>query len=328
MAEILRVRKLSVDFFQKSLRIPAVIDLSFDLQENTSLAVVGESGSGKSTLALAMVNLLPSNAYVRDGEIVYSTRDGDVLDILKLDPFADRLRYIRGNEMGIIFQEPASCLNPLYTVGWQIDEKKKYWDFKSKEVRKADIISKLREMGFHNPEATYHSYPFQLSGGMNQRIMISMALTSNLRLLICDEPTSALDVTTQRQILILLKELQEKYKFAIVFITHNLDIASFIAEQILVMYRGLCVERGKTTKILSDPIHPYTRYLISSGESIKKRSKFSHTRATVGRKINVTGCPFCHTCEQILDECTESLPPESNLEGRIVRCWHYTHKEE
>lgn len=321
MIDILQVKNLSIDFLQKSTTVHAIVDLSVDIKEGKCLAIVGESGSGKSTLALAIANLLPNNAYAKNGQILYRARNGEVIDIIRLNPFSEKLRYIRGNEIGIIFQEPSSCLNPSYTVGWQLDEKRKFWDRKSKELRESEIISQLREMGFLDPKHIYNSYPFQLSGGMNQRIMISMFLSPNLRLLICDEPTSALDVTTQRQILILLKDLQDRYRFAMMFITHNLDIARVVSDEILVMYRGFCVEKGENSQLMDEPLHPYTRYLINSAKSLRNGSRMLTVSSV--RKTYIQGCPFHQMCPEALPKCSEIIPPQSTFKRRILRCWLY-----
>jgi ABC-type dipeptide/oligopeptide/nickel transport system ATPase component len=251
MSALLRVENLNIEF--GSLR--ATENVSFEMAEGETLAVVGESGSGKSVTALALTRLLPAPPACRvTGRIEFAGRD-----ILTL-PDRD-LRAIRGKGIAYIFQEPSSSLNPVFTIGYQIREAIELHRPEVADVR-AEIVRALDLVGIREPEKRLEDYPHQLSGGMQQRVMIAMALACQPKLLVADEPTTALDVTIQKQIMDLLKELKRSSNMAILLITHNFGLVSDFADRVVVMFRGKIVESGLTAKVLRNPQHPYTQALI------------------------------------------------------------------
>ena len=252
---MLEVRDLSISFDSDEGRTPAVQGLSFLLGEGETLAIVGESGSGKSVTALALTRLLPEPPAIYEG--------GDILldgkPILSMDE--RMLRSVRGNRIAYIFQEPATSLNPVYSIYWQIAEAIHQHRPEVRDVRQ-EVIYWLDQVGIVNPEERLRDYPFQLSGGMQQRVMIAMALCCRPDILVADEPTTALDVTIQRQILTLFKSLKERFRMSMILITHNFGIIGGLADKVAVMFRGRLVEFGETAGVLRNPKHPYTRALI------------------------------------------------------------------
>ena len=252
---MLEVRDLSISFDSDEGRTPAVQGLSFLLGRGETLAIVGESGSGKSVTALALTRLLPEPpAIYEGGEILF-----DGKPVLSMDE--RMLRSVRGNRIAYIFQEPATSLNPVYSIYWQIAEAIHQHHPEVVDVRR-EVIYWLDQVGIVHPEERLHDYPFQLSGGMQQRVMIAMALCCRPDILVADEPTTALDVTIQRQILNLFKSLKEKFRMSMILITHNFGIISGLADKVAVMFRGRLVEFGETAGVLRNPKHPYTRALI------------------------------------------------------------------
>ena len=252
---LLHVNNLAIHFAMETGTIEAVRGISFSLARGETLAIVGESGSGKSVTGLALTRLLPEPpAVYRSGEILLDGRD-----VLKMSP--RELRNIRGNRIAYIFQEPSTSLNPVFTIRSQIAEALRLHRPEVKELD-AEIVKYLDMVGIVNPEQRMHDYPHQLSGGMQQRAMIAMALSCEPDVLVADEPTTALDVTIQAQIIDQLRELKERLRMAIILITHNFGIISGIAEHVAVMFRGKIVEQGTTKSVLSNPQHAYTRALI------------------------------------------------------------------
>jgi ABC-type dipeptide/oligopeptide/nickel transport system ATPase component len=272
---MLEVRNLSISFRSGEVCMPAVQSVSFSLGESQTLAIVGESGSGKSVTAMALSKLLP------DPPAIYEA--GDILldgkSILSMDE--KKLRSIRGNRIAYIFQEPATSLNPVYSIYQQIAETIRQHRPEVRDLR-GEVIHWLNQVGIIAAQERLHDYPFQLSGGMQQRVMIAMALCCRPDILIADEPTTALDVTIQRQILDLFRSLKERYRMSIVLITHNFGIIAGIAEKVAVMFRGRLVEFGETEKILREPEHPYTRALIDCvpklGSGLKRLKTIDYTR--------------------------------------------------
>lgn len=253
---LLQINHLSITFRNRLGSSTAVRDLSLNLDENETLAIVGESGSGKSVTALALTGLLPPPPSCKvSGEIFYNGQD-------LLTAPEKQLRKLRGDAIAYIFQEPATSLNPVFTIGFQIKEAIRAHLPKGSNVHER-AIKALEEVGIRNPEARLRAYPFEMSGGMQQRVMIAMALACEPRILIADEPTTALDVTIQKQIIDLLKAIKEKRKMAIMMITHNFGIVSGFADRVAVMYRGQIVETGPTKTVLNAPQHPYTQALIA-----------------------------------------------------------------
>jgi len=272
---MLEVRDLSISFDSDEGRTPAVQGLSFLLGRGETLAIVGESGSGKSVTALALTRLLPEPpAIYEGGEILF-----DGKPVLSMDE--RMLRSVRGNRIAYIFQEPATSLNPVYSIYWQIAEAIHQHHPEVVDVRR-EVIYWLDQVGIVHPEERLHDYPFQLSGGMQQRVMIAMALCCRPDILVADEPTTALDVTIQRQILNLFKSLKERFRMSMILITHNFGIIGGLADKVAVMFRGRLVEFGETAGVLRNPKHPYTRALIDCvprlGAGLKRLKTIDHSQ--------------------------------------------------
>jgi len=254
-APLLDIRNLAIHFATETGTVEAVKGLSLTLNEGETLAIVGESGSGKSVTGLALTRLLPEPpAIYKSGEILLKGRD-----VLKMSP--RELRSIRGNQIAYIFQEPSTSLNPVFTIRSQIAEAIRLHRPEVRDVD-AEVVKYLDLVGIVNPQQRMRDYPHQLSGGMQQRAMIAMALSCEPDLLVADEPTTALDVTIQAQIIEQLKDLKQRLRMAIILITHNFGIISGIADRVAVMFRGRIVEYGETREVLSNPQHAYTRALI------------------------------------------------------------------
>jgi len=253
--DLLSVRNLYIDFRSDGQRVEAVKGISFSLQKGHTVAIVGESGSGKSVTALSLTGLLPDEPLCTiRGEIDYQGKS-------LLSASNKALRQIRGKEIGYIFQDAATSLNPAFTIGYQIAEVIKIHMPMIKNVE-SRVVEVLSQVGIRNPQERYKAYPHELSGGMQQRAMIAMALVCEPKIVIADEPTTALDVTIQKQIIDLLKELKQKYQMSIIMITHNFGIVKGFADELIVMFRGQIVEQGPTNEILDNPKHPYTKALI------------------------------------------------------------------
>ncbi|HEV3210487.1 MAG TPA: ABC transporter ATP-binding protein [Chthoniobacterales bacterium] len=252
---MLEVRDLSIGFGSREGRTAAVRSLSFSVGEGETLAIVGESGSGKSVTALALTRLLPEPPAIYESGDIFL----DGKPILSMNE--KMLRSVRGNRIAYIFQEPATSLNPVYSIYQQIAETIRQHHPEVRDLRK-EVIYWLDQVGIANARERIHDYPFQLSGGMQQRVMIAMALCCQPDILVADEPTTALDVTIQRQILSLFKSLKERYRMSMILITHNFGIIAGLADNVAVMFRGHLVEFGQTDALLRAPKHPYTRALI------------------------------------------------------------------
>ncbi|MBX7157691.1 MAG: ABC transporter ATP-binding protein [Verrucomicrobiae bacterium] len=253
---LIKVSHFSLGFQQNHRIMPAVKDVSFEIFSGETVAVVGESGSGKSVTALALTRLLPCPpAIYQGGEIEFEGKS-----VLKMS--SESLKKMRGKGVAYIFQEPGSSLNPVFSIGFQIAEAIRLHRPEIKDV-KAEIVRLLELVGIQNPKQRINDYPHQLSGGMQQRVMIAMALACEPKLLVADEPTTALDVTIQKQIMDLLRELKEKLGMTILLITHNFGLVSGFANKVFVMFRGKIVESGPTSEILKHPRHPYTQALLA-----------------------------------------------------------------
>lgn len=281
-AKLLDIRDLRVSFHGEGNPVEAVKGISFDLTEGETLAIVGESGSGKSVTCMGLTRLLPAPPKCQlSGDIQLNGRD-----ILGLS--SRELRKIRGKEVSYIFQEPSSSLNPVFTIGSQIAEVIKLHLPEVKNVRER-VVEYLDLVGIRNPEQRYKAYPHELSGGMQQRVMIAMALACEPRLLIADEPTTALDVTIQAQIMDLLRDVRKRLNMSIILITHNFGIVNGFADKVMVMYRGEVVETGPTDEILQKPQHPYTQALLRCiprlGSDVERLETIDHDKiASYGMK--------------------------------------------
>ncbi len=263
--KILQVKDLCVHFQTYSGIVQALRGVTFDLYKGETLALVGESGSGKSVTTKTITRLLPQNAMVLRGSVNYNA-----VDLLTLTE--SEICKIRGNKIGLIFQDPLSALDPVMKIGKQITETLRIKLGMSRTDAKERAIELMRSVDIPNPEKRYNEYPFQFSGGMRQRIVIAIALSCNPELLICDEPTTALDVTIQSQILELISDMQKKNDLSVIFITHDLGVVANVADRVCVMYAGKIVEVGTVEDIFYDPRHPYTWSLLSSMPSLESRS--------------------------------------------------------
>lgn len=264
--KILQVKNLEINFQTSNGMVHAVRDVSFELYKGETLAIVGESGSGKSVTAKSLMGLLTPNAVVEGGSILY-----DGIDLLKLKE--DDFHKYRGNKIGIVFQDPLSCLNPIMKVGKQLTESMRLNGSYSKAAAKKRAIELLAGVGIREPEKCYNQYPFELSGGMRQRVVIAIALSADPEVLICDEPTTALDVTIQAQILELINEIKQERRLSIVFITHDMGVVANMADRIAVMYAGKIVEYGTSDEIFFEPAHPYTWALLASVPDFDTKEK-------------------------------------------------------
>jgi peptide/nickel transport system ATP-binding protein len=253
---LLTVRDLRVRFSGDAGAVTAVDGVSFELHRDEVLGIVGESGSGKSATVMSVIGLLDANAIV-DGEVRFGERD-----LLSLG--ADQLRHIRGGEIAMVFQDPMTSLNPVYTVGWQIAEQLREHTGIGPAEARAQVVELLRSVGLGDPEQRFHDFPHQLSGGMRQRVMIALALSCNPSVLIADEPTTALDVTIQAQILDLIRRLRADHRSSVILITHDMGVIAEMTDRVVVMYDGKVVEQGSVSQLFADPLHPYTWGLLNS----------------------------------------------------------------
>jgi oligopeptide/dipeptide ABC transporter ATP-binding protein len=320
MAErLLEVNDLKVRFATEDGVVQAVSGISFALERGKVLGIVGESGSGKSVTAMTLMGLTRGVNARFEGEVLYKGTD-----LLKV---SDReLQDFRGNELGMIFQDPMTSLNPVYRIGEQIVEAIRAHDKIDKRGARARAIELLRQVGIPNPEARVDDFPHQFSGGMRQRAMIAMALSCNPSILIADEPTTALDVTIQAQIVELVSRLKDDFDSAVIFITHDLGVIADIADEIIVMYAGRVVERGSKRDIFYDPQMPYTWGLLGSIPRLDRpRPERLHTiEGMPPSLINLPeGCKFRPRCPHAFDKCMQEPQLENRVEspGHLDRCW-------
>jgi peptide/nickel transport system ATP-binding protein len=271
MLPLLRINDLSIDFISESGVTSALKDISLSVDRGEILAIVGESGSGKSVTALSILHLLASTAKFTSGEIIYSEDGKNEIDLTKLPN--KQMQKIRGNKIAMIFQEPMTSLNPVFTCGNQVAESIQLHKKISTSDARQQAIEWFRKVKLPEPEKVFSKYPHQLSGGQKQRVMIAMAISCKPSLLICDEPTTALDVTVQKNILQLIKELQEEQKMGVIFITHDLGVVSEIADKIAVMYKGKIVETNSRKEIFTNPQHPYTKSLLACRPVFHKKGE-------------------------------------------------------
>ena len=324
MAELLQVKNLQTSFFTPEGEVRAVDGVSFEIHEGKTIGLVGESGCGKSVTSLSIMRLIPSPpGKIVGGEILYRGRD-----LLKLNN--EEMRKIRGNEISMIFQEPMTSLNPVFTVGDQIGEAIRLHQGLGKREARDKTIEMLRLVKIADPESRVDAYPHQLSGGMRQRVMIAMALSCNPSLLIADEPTTALDVTIQAQILELMKELQQKIGMALLLITHDLGVVAEQADDVAIMYAGKIVERSDTRAIFNQPLHPYTVRLLNSlpGAGSLKKKRLDAIPGVVPSPLNLpSGCRFRDRCPRAAEMCAQ-VEPElvEEAAGHTVAC-HFPHTE-
>ena len=322
---ILDVKGLKTTFFTDDGEIPAVDNVDFHIREGEVLGIVGESGCGKSVTSLSIMGLVPSPpGKITGGEILFQNKD-----LTKLSE--NKMRAIRGNDIAMIFQEPMTSLNPLFTIGDQLREAvkihKKDW---SKKQIQARAVEMMQLVGLPRAEGLMKEYPHQLSGGMRQRVMIAMALLCDPKVLIADEPTTALDVTIQAQILKLIKNLNEKLNTAVLLITHDLGVVAETCERVVVMYAGKVVEEGPVETIFQDPQHPYTKGLLQSVPDMRfKKERLYSIPGNVPKPGSIqTGCKFAPRCEFAFDRCTTENPElYQTADDHQSRCFLFDPKE-
>ncbi len=321
MSELLTVTDLQTSFFTSDGEVRAVNGVSFSIEAGKTMGLVGESGCGKSVTALSVMKLLPKGTgRIVGGQILYNGRD--IAEMAE-----DEMRRIRGNEISMIFQEPMTSLNPVFSVGEQIIEVIRLHQKTRRKEAIDRAIEMLRLVKIAEPEKRIWDYPHQLSGGMRQRVMIAMALACNPSLLIADEPTTALDVTIQAQILDLISELQEEFSMAVLLITHDLGVVAEQADDVAVMYAGKIVERAAPEVIFSRPMHPYTIGLMNSLPGVgQHRERLNAIPGIVPSPLDwPTGCRFRTRCDRADDGCAVTQPDLINVEsGHLVAC-HKVH---
>jgi len=323
---ILDIKKLKTYFFLDSGTVRAVDGVDIALDRNTTLGLVGESGCGKSVTAMSVMRLIQSPpGRIVEGEILFH-HDGGV-DIATLDPRGSEIRNIRGGEIAMVFQEPMTSLNPLYTVGKQIAESVQLHQNVGPKEALDQALEMLHKVQMSDPEQRLHEYPHQLSGGMRQRVMIALALSCNPSILIADEPTTALDVTVQAQILDLMRELQDDFGSAIIMITHNLGVISQMADYVAVMYLGKIVEYADVQTVFHHPVHPYTIGLLNSvpvfGRKGEKVLVPIEGMVPTPTEI-IPGCAFAPRCPRATERCEREQPNLQQVEpGHQVACWTF-----
>jgi peptide/nickel transport system ATP-binding protein len=320
MSHLLEVRDLQTHFSTRSGLVRAVAGVSFDIDRGELHGLVGESGCGKSITALSIMRLIAPPGRIVAGEILFDGRD-----LLKLSE--QQMRQIRGDDIAMIFQDPMTSLNPVFTVGEQIAEALRLHRKLSRKDARRAAIDAMREVAIPDPARRARDYPHQLSGGMRQRVMIAMALACNPKLLIADEPTTALDVTIQAQILELLNELRKSRELAILLITHDLGVVAEVADRVAVMYTGLIVEESPVDELFARPKHPYTEGLLRSvpkltAEDVARRTRLETIEGVVPRPTELPpGCHFAPRCSYRMPRCTTSEIPLYQLDRDVnVRC--------
>ena len=319
MTNVIEIRNLRTHFFTSSGVVQAVNGISYDVAEGETVAIVGESGCGKSVGAMSILRLIPDPpGKIVDGSIIVGGRD-----LLKLP--MDKMREVRGRDIGMIFQEPMTSLNPVLTIERQLTETLEEHLGTPREKNHARAVELLGLVGISDPERRLRQYPHHLSGGMRQRVMIAMALACNPKLIIADEPTTALDVTIQAQILELMKNLTRELGVAMIIITHNLGVVARYADRVNVMYAGYIVESGIARDIYHHPRHPYTLALLQSVPRMDARGQ--KLRPVHGQPPDLTrldgGCPFRPRCPFAVQRCAEEMPPlmDAGAPRHVSACW-------
>ena len=311
--DLIRVEDLGIHFQTERGSLKAVDGISFGVRAGETLAIVGESGCGKSVTSLAIMGLLPELGDVSQGSIVFQSQD-----LTKVSK--EQMRQYRGNQIAMIFQEPMTALNPVYTVGQQIMEVYRIHRRWPKSRSYQEAVSMLEKVRIPDPHRRMDEYPFQMSGGMRQRVLIAMALACRPKLLIADEPTTALDVTIQSQILRLIKELQSELGTAVIFITHDLGVVAEIADRVAVMYAGRIIESGTVYEIFDRPSHPYTRGLLAAIPRLDgdRHSRLSTIEGSVPSLHSLpSGCRFRNRCSFAIDQCSSAVPALDAMDSKM-----------
>lgn len=317
---LVEFKNLRTHFFTEDGVVKAVDDVSFKIKQGETIGVVGESGCGKSVTAMSLMRLIPNPpGEIVGGEIIFDGKS--ILNISE-----DEMREIRGNSISVIFQEPMTSLNPVFTVGQQISEVIILHQKLDKQQAEKKSIDMLKLVGIPRAEEIVKCYPHELSGGMRQRVMIAMAMACNPKLLIADEPTTALDVTIQAQILDLMKEIKEKLGTSIMLITHDLGVIAEMADYVVVMYAGKVVEEAPVVELFKNPMHPYTLGLLQSKPILNQnRERLYSIPGQVPNPIGLPNdCHFCTRCSKNIKMCSEKIPPLVDIgNNHKVACWLY-----
>ncbi len=332
---LLDIKNLQTYFYLDEGEVRAVDDVSLRIERGRVLGVVGESGCGKSVLARSIMRIVRPPGRTINGEIIYhpDSESDETIDLQQLPQDGSQMRHIRGADITMVFQEPMVSFSPVHTIGSQIIEGIMLHQNVSKEEARAIAADILGKVGIPDPDRRVDDYPFNLSGGMRQRAMIAMALSSSPTLLIADEPTTALDVTTQAQILELMASLQRELGMAMILITHNLGVVAQMAEEIIVMYLGKIVERAPTDTLFAEPKHPYTQELLKSIPRLRRQRQTDRLTAISGTVpppfIRPPGCPFHPRCPQAISGvCDVTPPPEVHFsDSHTVRCLLYADEQ-
>lgn len=313
---LLEIKNLKVSFFTPAGEVKAVNDISYTLDRGEVIGVVGESGSGKSVTASTVMGLIEKPGRIVGGSVLF-----DGVDLATLTPV--EMKKMRGRKISMIFQDPMTSLNPVFTIGTQLTEAiRLYYGLKG-DAANNKAIELLRLVSINEPERRIKQYPHEFSGGMRQRVMIAMALAGNPEMLIADEPTTALDVTIQAQILEIIKELKDRIHMAVMMITHDLGIVADIADKVVVMYGGRIVEAAPCEEIFRSPKHPYTIGLLNSIPKLDSTEKLIPIEGTPIDLLNPpSGCPFAQRCDKCMKVCLSHLPPYTNITpDHRSACW-------
>jgi oligopeptide/dipeptide ABC transporter ATP-binding protein len=325
VSTLLEVKDLKTYFYTKLGVVRAVDGISFTVGAGKTIGIVGESGCGKSVTALSIMGLIRLPGKIAGGEILYH-HNGKIIDLLKLDPQGKQMRSIRGNEIAMIFQEPMTSMNPLFTIGTQIMESIILHQHLNKHEAREKAIDMLQKVGIPLPEQRVDEYPHQLSGGMLQRSMIAMALSCHPSLLIADEPTTALDVTIQAQVLDLIMNLRNELNTSIIIITHDLGIVAGLVDEVIVMYLGRAIEKSNVRNVFHGPKHPYTQGLMDSVPSItESQKKLKFIDGVVPHLLDIpSGCGFEPRCSKAMETCRGDAPSLKEVTpDHWVACWLY-----
>ena len=317
MTPLLEVKDLRTSFFTEAGEVRAVDGVSFAVEPGKLMGLVGESGSGKTVSVLSIMRLLPERAKIVSGSIRFEGQD-----LLALDE--PRMRAIRGAKIAMVFQEPMTSLNPVFTIGSQIGEAIRLHQRTDRAETRRRTVEALKMVGIADPERRVNDYPHQLSGGMRQRVMIAMALACRPRLLIADEPTTALDVTIQAQILDLIRDLQRQLGLAVILVTHDLGIVAEYSDDVTILYAARVMEQTSTPQLFKEPLNPYTRGLLGSipGIAGNQRRRLQAIHGTIPSPLNPpSGCRFHPRCPIAIDDCARVVPPlEAKRPGHYVAC--------
>ena len=317
-APLLEVRDLHTYFRTGRGLVRAVNGVSFGVPAGGSVGIVGESGSGKSVTSLSVMGLVDAPGYIAGGSIAFKGRE-----LTKLPDKA--MRDIRGRDIGFVFQDPMTALNPVYRVGKQVAEALRAHQKVDRRAAMERAVQMFRLVGIPAPEQRVHDYPNNLSGGMRQRVVIAMAMVNEPDLLILDEPTTALDATVQAQILDLIADVRARVNTSVLLITHDIGVVKQVCSEVIVMYGGKVMERGATARIVAEPRHPYTTGLLGSLPSPGMRGqRLKMIPGSVPSPLNMPpGCPFASRCDKVMDACAEPPPLKTLDDGRQIACWLY-----